>query len=267
MHDSHTTYYSIGEVAKKKHVTIKALRYYHKVGILVPEHIDPENGYRYYTPHQLLHVDIIKVARFCQASIKELQLLFSTGDTKELYGYLTSKKQELTEQMQQLQDVSDVLDSLKDYAEESERAKVLNKLEQQEYEDRLLVVSPIDPKLGLEDFAEHDDLEAIIESLNVLPTYRTGYILTDLHTSHVFHVIRTKHRMPKDERIHRLPAGSYLTISYRYGQKQEAIRSIQAYADKEGIEVTVMYEFELLSELFEPGGFIHQIQVRLSGPK
>ncbi|MDU1455439.1 MAG: MerR family DNA-binding transcriptional regulator [Paraclostridium sordellii] len=40
--------FSIGEVSKIKGVTIKALRYYHKMGILIPLHIDNTTGYRYY---------------------------------------------------------------------------------------------------------------------------------------------------------------------------------------------------------------------------
>lgn len=41
--------FSIGEVSKIKGVTIKALRYYHKMGILIPRHIDNITGYRYYS--------------------------------------------------------------------------------------------------------------------------------------------------------------------------------------------------------------------------
>ena len=53
-------YYSIGEVSKIKDITIKALRYYHKVGILIPKYIDEETGYRYYSIDQFVHIDIIK---------------------------------------------------------------------------------------------------------------------------------------------------------------------------------------------------------------
>lgn len=39
--------FSIGEVSKIKEVTIKDLRYYHKVGILILKYIDEATGYRY----------------------------------------------------------------------------------------------------------------------------------------------------------------------------------------------------------------------------
>ena len=52
-------YFSIGEVSKLKDVTIKALRYYHDIGLLTPAYINPENGYRYYTINQFFYLDII----------------------------------------------------------------------------------------------------------------------------------------------------------------------------------------------------------------
>lgn len=46
--------YSIGEVSKIKGITIKALRYYHKMGILEPSYIDESSGYRYYSIEQFV---------------------------------------------------------------------------------------------------------------------------------------------------------------------------------------------------------------------
>lgn len=43
-------YLTISELAKTNSVSIKALRYYEKIGILKPAYINPHNGYRYYTP-------------------------------------------------------------------------------------------------------------------------------------------------------------------------------------------------------------------------
>lgn len=50
---------SIGEAAKLKNVSIKALRYYEKLGIFNPTYIDPQSGYRYYSPAQLFDLDVI----------------------------------------------------------------------------------------------------------------------------------------------------------------------------------------------------------------
>ena len=47
-------YMTIGEVAKVKQISIKALRYYEKIGILKPAYCDPNTGYRYYKNEQML---------------------------------------------------------------------------------------------------------------------------------------------------------------------------------------------------------------------
>lgn len=52
-------YLSIGEVAKARGVNVQSLRYYEKLGILVPAYINPENGYRYYSLEQIMILDTI----------------------------------------------------------------------------------------------------------------------------------------------------------------------------------------------------------------
>ncbi|MDO4842771.1 MAG: MerR family DNA-binding transcriptional regulator, partial [Phoenicibacter congonensis] len=50
---------SIGEIAKLKSIGIKALRYYEKIGLLLPAYVDEETGYRYYDLNQSAEIDII----------------------------------------------------------------------------------------------------------------------------------------------------------------------------------------------------------------
>lgn len=52
-------YLSIGEVAKARGVNVQSLRYYEKLGILVPAYINPQNGYRYYSLEQIMILDTI----------------------------------------------------------------------------------------------------------------------------------------------------------------------------------------------------------------
>ena len=50
---------SIGEAAKLKQVSAKSLRYYETIGILKPAYVDPSSGYRYYSPNQMIDLDVI----------------------------------------------------------------------------------------------------------------------------------------------------------------------------------------------------------------
>lgn len=51
--------FSIGETAKMKNVSIKSLRYYERIGVFKPAYVDPDTGYRYYSPNQLMDLDVI----------------------------------------------------------------------------------------------------------------------------------------------------------------------------------------------------------------
>lgn len=46
-------YFLISEFAKLRGININSLRYYEKLGILKPAHIDEKTGYRYYAPEQI----------------------------------------------------------------------------------------------------------------------------------------------------------------------------------------------------------------------
>ena len=50
---------SIGEVARMKGVGIKALRYYERIGVLLPAHVDSQTGYRYYALSQMPELDVV----------------------------------------------------------------------------------------------------------------------------------------------------------------------------------------------------------------
>ena len=58
---------SIGEFSSICKVSAKTLRYYAEIGLIHPEEIDPENGYRYYSISQLetmLFINRLKSYRF-----------------------------------------------------------------------------------------------------------------------------------------------------------------------------------------------------------
>lgn len=53
----------IGEFSKLSHLTVKALRFYEKEGLLEPAFIDPWTGYRFYETRQLEDAAEIKAYR------------------------------------------------------------------------------------------------------------------------------------------------------------------------------------------------------------
>ncbi|WP_456818533.1 MerR family transcriptional regulator [Cellulomonas sp. URHB0016] len=54
---------TIGELARRSGLSLKALRLYDARGILPPARVDPDNGYRYYSPDQLEQARTIALLR------------------------------------------------------------------------------------------------------------------------------------------------------------------------------------------------------------
>ena len=82
----------IGEFSKLSRLTIKALRFYEKEGILEPASVDPGSGYRFYETSQLEKAAKIRSYRDLGLSIDEIKTVLSGHDVKVL---LQEKKQEL----------------------------------------------------------------------------------------------------------------------------------------------------------------------------
>ena len=89
---------SIGELAKLTGANIKSLRYYEKIGVLLPALVDPDSGYRYYTHSQTNMVYAIKFYVEMDIPLSELKHLidseFHTIDFKEqiCYGIEVAKQ-------------------------------------------------------------------------------------------------------------------------------------------------------------------------------
>ncbi|WP_102401194.1 MerR family transcriptional regulator [Haloimpatiens massiliensis] len=72
--------YSIGKVEEICKITKKALRYYDKMGILSPDKVADESGYRYYSKKNLLSVPVIKYYKQSGFKLEEMRV-FLKGTT------------------------------------------------------------------------------------------------------------------------------------------------------------------------------------------
>ena len=71
---------TIGDFARATHLSVKALRHYHRIGLLVPAEIDRESGYRYYATEQIATAHIIRRFRDLDMPLDEIADVVSTDD-------------------------------------------------------------------------------------------------------------------------------------------------------------------------------------------
>lgn len=103
---------TIGEFSNICKVSTKTLRYYAEIGLIMPEEINPENGYRYYSIGQLetmLLINRLKKYNFSLEEIKKILEEEKAFDEK-LYFTLLEKKQELVKRMEEYKNAIEQMD-------------------------------------------------------------------------------------------------------------------------------------------------------------
>ena len=93
--------YTIGEVGRICGISTKALRYYDKIGIISPDHISEENGYRYYSKKTLLLV--VKYYKQMGFKLEEMQELLGGNTYQFLQQNFHSKISELKDMEREIQ--------------------------------------------------------------------------------------------------------------------------------------------------------------------
>ena len=74
--------FKIGEFSKLNRVTVKTLRHYEEIGLLVPSQVDKWTGYRYYDVCQLGRMNTIRDLKELGFTLEEIGELFDEGRTR-----------------------------------------------------------------------------------------------------------------------------------------------------------------------------------------
>ncbi|HSH04045.1 MAG TPA: MerR family transcriptional regulator [Anaerolineae bacterium] len=93
--------FRIGEFSKIAQVSTRLLRYYDKLGLLQPEHVDGDSGYRYYTAAQLPRLNRILALKELGLSLEQIQRMVAgeiNGD--EIRGMLLMRKAQIEQTLQ-----------------------------------------------------------------------------------------------------------------------------------------------------------------------
>jgi DNA-binding transcriptional MerR regulator len=74
---------SIGDFSRMTHLSVKALRHYHEVGLLAPADIDRETGYRSYALSQVATAQVIRRFRDLGMPIEQVKAILAATDVAE----------------------------------------------------------------------------------------------------------------------------------------------------------------------------------------
>lgn len=94
----------IGDFAELNSISVQTLRYYEKVGLILPVYVDTDTNYRYYHLNQSASVDIIQFLKRFEFSLEEIkELLAETDDLARLAELIKAKHKGLVEEKEELE--------------------------------------------------------------------------------------------------------------------------------------------------------------------
>ncbi len=85
--------FQIGDVAKMFHLSVGSLRHYEKAGLLQPEYIDDETGYRYYSTRQFECLNTIRYLRVLDMPLEQIADFLNSRDVDKMQILLQQQKE------------------------------------------------------------------------------------------------------------------------------------------------------------------------------
>lgn len=152
--------FSIGEVSKLFHISVSSLRHYENVGLLHPEYISPDSGYRYYGTEQFEVLNTIRYLRALDMPLAEIEDFLKNRDISNIEEKLIQQKKIVLEKQQELKRVEQKI---------NHRLKGLSEAQSMQLDTVTLVQLPaerivwMDAPLRIED---SQDMEAPIRKLD-----------------------------------------------------------------------------------------------------
>lgn len=258
-------YFSIGKTAEIMKVTVKALRFYDKIGLLKPEHINPVTKYRYYCADQFVYIDIIKAARDLGISPNALVPHFAEKDTNMLMELMQNHKNTLIEKICGLKKTIDRVETLEKALKAAEHTDKSGAIYIKDLPDRYAITRPMDMK-QLQDNMSIDFylLNASLSQAGLPCAYEDGIIYSldkdTLKPECIYACVLADKRL-KDYRL--LPGGKYICTVFQKQNAEEQYTKLLEYVTDHKLEMRFIVQTELLTDFFVgmPEYFEAQVKV------
>ncbi len=258
--------FSIGEVSKTKGVTIKALRFYDGIGLLKPHFIDPDSGYRFYHPDQMLLIDIIKAARSLEISPNQLVPFFDKKDTDGLMALLSEHREKTAERLLRLQNVvagtGIIFDNYHHAGEAFARKDVYHRHIEPIHALSTPWVEYKDPQEYLKVYA---GLDRRVDELGLIATYEAGVLFEIREHSTVPSLVFTTvaHPFPGADYLF-IPGGEYVCVSFSESNALARQKLLNRYLAKHRLVPRLIIQAELLTEIFRDENPVWELRVLVS---
>lgn len=132
-------YMTISELAKLRKTTTSTLRYYDKIGLLQPDYVDPDTGYRYYSIFQYEKLGTILELRSLDMPIEQIQEYFSNRNLKKSIDILSDYQNRMKEKIQELNVRNRILRKKLKFLESLQQLGELEKIFMEDFDERNMI--------------------------------------------------------------------------------------------------------------------------------
>ena len=227
--------FSIGQTAKLFNMNIRTLRFYDQIGLLEPEFVNHETGYRYYSSAQFERLNTIKYLRALDVPIERIAAFFEDRDVDLMRTIFEEQLARVSEKQHELALIEQKIKSRIERIDQAVNAP-LGEIEVVELPERRMVSLA-------ESFSPTADLEPLIRDLSHRSRLDDAIFLgkvgvsisrADLEArsfdrlSSVFILVEAADRHEGD--VIAIPSGSYAQIRFR-GTHKDAASSYATLVD------------------------------------
>jgi DNA-binding transcriptional MerR regulator/effector-binding domain-containing protein len=95
---------TIGDFSRMTHLSIKALRHYHDLGLLDPVDVDPQSGYRFYSAGQVPTAQVIRRFRALGMPVEHIRAVVDAPDLASRNAIILEHLKHMERQLEQTQE-------------------------------------------------------------------------------------------------------------------------------------------------------------------
>ena len=149
----------IGDLARMFHLSVSSLRHYERLGLVRPETVDPDTGYRYYSMRQFEVLNTIRYLRILDMPLPEIADFLRNRDVDRIEEKLRIQKEAVVRKRGQLATIERKIDN---------RLRQLQEAAQAELDTIVLETAPACRLLWIEGaltIHDHSDMEQPVRRL------------------------------------------------------------------------------------------------------
>ncbi len=262
--------FSIGEVSKLTGITIKALRFYEKLGLLKPEYVDPNSKYRYYASEQLIRMDIIKAARSMDISPKDIKAMLQKQDMTTLSDFIATQIEKARERIVALSRTLESMDAIKDAIDESKTVSECLDLVIKEIPSRKIHIKRLPDNFSQRDLLQaYSALRQEIDEHRGVPSYESGILYTPcenddaLHPTHLYHTVTAKDQTELPGLIS-IAQSQFLCVVFNKSNAPDQTVKLNSYLEENQLSPGFILQRELLNNVFNPNEICFEMQVPMT---